>query len=460
MTVKFALAYYQSEPLAPVAVSRHLEARVIRLRDHRSPLVSVEQALAALLGKPLPMSTLLGSHPDYPERDHPVHEYIRETVCRRLTVGLGNVHDSLLVDHLDTSARVIGGPVASRHAAAIFGSASEPSILRAELPVRFDLSPSRNRGGQTGRRAALIVEGRSTTTEHFLLTSLPMGQLRFLNISALTGAGGAAADLVLGDARLIADLMIATRGLQNGGWQALFQVEVIKRRPVAIDPSFRVFEVKGIDFDSPRYALNDPAFLNTYAEEPDWQSATADKAKIAKKGRYSYNHRVNDETEIKDILNSLAGYLKKNPDQIADVQKRVDTVLAAFAVASKAQATAAPGPQPFTSGASRNRPLWSDLKARRERNPAQFIRDEYSTEIEGQTLTMASVRRSDPALYQAYIGWIRPSRHPEDDLKLPRREKRTASELAALEGLSLDDVVQLHRLAAVARSRMLRQRVK
>lgn len=459
MATKLALAYYQIDPLAPVAVSRHLEAQVIRLRDHRSLVGSVEQALSAVLGKPLPMSTLLGTHPDYSEHTHPVHEHIRETVCRRLTVGLGDVRGSLLVDQLHTSALVIGGPVASRHAAAIFGG-SEPSILGAELPVRFDLPTGRDRNRQAGRRAALIIEGRPTTVEHFLLTSLPMGRLRFVSISALTGAGGAAADLVLGDAKLMEDLMIATRRLQDSGWQALFRVEVVRGRPAAIDPAFRVFEVRGIDFNSPRYALNDPIFLNKYSEETDRRSAPDDGSKIAKVGVKPYNNTVTDDIEIKTILKSLAGYLKKNPDQIAEVKKGVATILASFAVASNAQATAVPGTKRDAVGAAGNRALWSDLKARRGRNPAQFIRDEYSTEFEGQTLTMASVRRSDPALYQAYIGWIRPSRHPEDDLKLPRREKRTASELAALEGLSLEDVVQLHRLAAVARSRMQRQRVK
>lgn len=459
MTARLALSYLQTDAALPVVVSKRLEPVIVRLGDFRSPHTKVEEALAAVIGTPRPMSSVLGVHPDYPDSVHPVHGSILESVLRRLTVGTERAKQDLMVTSLDTSALIIGGPLASRHAAAIFGSKSLPSALGRALPVHFDLCATQ-RDSTPENKAALIVDGRTTKAEHFLLTSLPMAEHRLINISALTGAGGSAADLILGNPRLMHDLYVATRPFQNGGWQALFAVRIAAGKPVAIEPQFRVFEIKGIDFDGGSYALNDPTFLRKYSEGVIPPPAEHKQRKIAKSRNSSYDWGVTSRKDLKAIINSLSKYLKQNPDQVSSVKRDVETLLATFAVVSKVQTGSAARSENRAVVRSRKRPSWSDLKARRDRNPAQFIREEYKAEIEAQELAMASVRRSDPALYQAYIGWIRPSRHPEDDLKLPRRTKRTSTELAALEGLSLEDVVRLHRLAAVARSRLLRQRVK
>ena len=71
------------------------------------------------------------------------------------------------------------------------------------------------------------------------------------------------------------------------------------------------------------------------------------------------------------------------------------------------------------------KPSWTDemkkTKAEGRRNPSQFIRDEYADELSAGTLA----RKDLPLdISEAYASWIRPSRHPEDDLNL-YTQKRT-----------------------------------
>lgn len=72
------------------------------------------------------------------------------------------------------------------------------------------------------------------------------------------------------------------------------------------------------------------------------------------------------------------------------------------------------------------RASWSDetkkSKAEVQRNPAQFIRDEFEEELAAGTLARADLKKLDSeALYQAYATWI--ARHPEEDLRLPTEQK-------------------------------------
>lgn len=67
------------------------------------------------------------------------------------------------------------------------------------------------------------------------------------------------------------------------------------------------------------------------------------------------------------------------------------------------------------------RVLWSDKAARKGRNPAQFIREEYAEELKSGLLSSPILLKMDPNLYTAYKSWIKNSRHPEDNLNLSGR---------------------------------------
>lgn len=150
--------------------------------------------------------------------------------------------------------------------------------------------------------------------------------------------------------------------------------------------------------------------------------------------------------ELEEISCKLADYLERNPGSAEHAQMRISSVLASFASAATQR-------QPGTK-----RLKWSNKASRKGRNPAQFIREEYCKEYEAGELSLPTLRRYDPALYQAYFGWIRKDRHPEDDLNIPTRSDRATAELEALQGMDLESIERLHRLTAIARSRALRQR--
>ena len=96
---------------------------------------------------------------------------------------------------------------------------------------------------------SLIINGKETREEYFLLTSLPMADHRLINISSLKQAGGKAADMIFDNERIIDDLFVRTRPMQSGGWQALFRVHTRGDEPLSVEPEFGLFEVQGIDFD-------------------------------------------------------------------------------------------------------------------------------------------------------------------------------------------------------------------
>lgn len=155
-----------------------------------------------------------------------------------------------------------------------------------------------------------------------------------------------------------------------------------------------------------------------------------------------------DEKELADIVKSLKGYLKRNPGKAAHAKTRIESVLQAFGAAARSG-----GPD---MEVLLKRPKWSDVSARAGRNPVQFIKEVYGPELAKGALTRPLLRQVDFALYQNYANWIRPSRHPEDDLKLPTLKENNTAELAKPETQEL--LRKYRRLAMLSYRRRPRQR--
>lgn len=66
-----------------------------------------------------------------------------------------------------------------------------------------------------------------------------------------------------------------------------------------------------------------------------------------------------------------------------------------------------------------SKPKWSDKDARRGRNPARFLREEYDSEIKSRLINRSILAHIDYPLLQAYVGWTRAGRHIEDADILP-----------------------------------------
>lgn len=73
--------------------------------------------------------------------------------------------------------------------------------------------------------------------------------------------------------------------------------------------------------------------------------------------------------------------------------------------------------------------LWADRTTGRNVSPVEFICQHYGNRSgdratwEPQGLMRADIKRLDKALYQAYASWVRPGRHPEEDLGLPTQPR-------------------------------------
>lgn len=453
------LVYDQIDVLEPVTVCDRLFETVIRQADFRH-LTDPREALHAVLGSVQPLAPILGVHPDYRGRaPHPVHELILKTVTRRLTSGIKPNSERLVIDKIARSALVIGGPVASSHAEAIFGSSRRPSVLESQLPIRFDLAKATPGSIPPEAGARLIIDGRSTKVEHFVLTSLPMGDYRLINISALTSIGGAAVDFVIGDPTIIARLSRRARRLRLSGWQAAFAVRVRKGRPIAVDPEFSFHEVTGIDFDSSRYALNDPEFLQTYSDPKDF-SVVGRKSpgKLIPRTFVSYAREVEDkEKQLSEILNRLSGLLKDNPELGAKATAKLKDVFAELPDASPeivARLEAFRGRKPWAEEMERT-------KSEGKRNPATFIREVYADGVSTRALQRWMLWSIDYALAEAFASWIK--RHAEDRDLLPagrsppgfgaKRGRKKLSSLSDKERQARDRLTDEERQALFRRQR-------
>lgn len=104
--------------------------------------------------------------------------------------------------------------------------------------------------------------------------------------------------------------------------------------------------------------------------------------------------------------------------------------------------------------------LWSDRPNKRGENPAAFIRRVYAPWLE--TMSRVDLFGVDRALYNAYASWIRPERHPEDDLKLPTRSDKITADLKLIETVDLQGFSRLHDAKRMRekRSRMKLTRLK
>lgn len=107
-----------------------------------------------------------------------------------------------------------------------------------------------------------------------------------------------------------------------------------------------------------------------------------------------------------------------------ELKKRSDKILALSA--------AEPTEQP-----ERPYPLWEDRPVKRGTNPAHWIQ-QYHGDLIGTEGARAAIGRRDPGLIQTYASWIRPGRHPEDDLGLD-------TQLATLHHLSAEEILDRKR---------------
>lgn len=148
------------------------------------------------------------------------------------------------------------------------------------------------------------------------------------------------------------------------------------------------------------------------------------------------------DPELDELADKLKAYLKQRPQNVEKLRNRIASTLAEFSAA------ASPKPAVRT-----DRPKWSDRSARKGRNPAQFVREEYQAELDAGTLTRPALKSVDHLLYNAYAAWIGPSRHPEDDLKLPKKSDEVSKELAAIDS---EQSKRYLRLAGIQRMRVFR----
>lgn len=84
-------------------------------------------------------------------------------------------------------------------------------------------------------------------------------------------------------------------------------------------------------------------------------------------------------------------------------------------------------------------PLWQDRETVFEEleqrlNPVEWIKKFYGRWSDDGSWDSAGLSRADlkvdPKLYDAYASWIRPGRHPEDDLQLPLKAVEPVRSLA------------------------------
>ncbi|WP_296201022.1 hypothetical protein [uncultured Hyphomicrobium sp.] len=159
-----------------------------------------------------------------------------------------------------------------------------------------------------------------------------------------------------------------------------------------------------------------PATVKTraglFAQWPDNRNSES-----AAKLEITYNGAVTAEDKLTLILSALTGLLQENPELKPVLDKKLRTLRPHFL----AEAGALKGHS--------KKPQWRDPATRRNRDPAQFIRDEYSAELKAGTLTRKLLRNVDKPLYDAYANWITPKRHPEDDLGLPKTASTNLDEL-------------------------------
>ena len=138
-----------------------------------------------------------------------------------------------------------------------------------------------------------------------------------------------------------------------------------------------------------------PATVKTraglFAQWPDNRNSES-----AAKLEITYNGAVTAEDKLTLILSALTGLLQENPELKPVLDKKLRTLRPHFL----AEAGALKGHS--------KKPQWRDPATRRNRDPAQFIRDEYSAEL---------------------ANWITPKRHPEDDLGLPKTASTNLDEL-------------------------------
>ena len=386
--------------------------KIVSLTEKRQ--INAEEVLSAILGEGADrLSIIKGFHPKHPNEPHPVHRLINRSLLERTSNGFEIEPVLIREDNPVGSMAVIGGPISSRHAKAVFGFFDQPSILPAPLPVMFDLY----RGEPTsGRGARFAVNGTDITDEHVLLTSLPMNNNRFVNISALTSVGGSAVDLILSDQRLIADLFTRTRG--KAGWQALFRVlaadENGARKPVGIAPEFHVFEVKGIDFDAQTYELNANDFLIKY-RDIEYDEVGENNVKVEKCGKTVQYVGMSKDITAVDIAKAIEKDQVLRSELLQNEKFRALVGLPEIGRGARPSAAFGKAAQ---AGAPDLKPaeLWAERTTGRKENPAAFIRRVYANELAEGKLTRAALRVTDRTLYQAYATLI--SRNPGESIQV------------------------------------------
>lgn len=147
--------------------------------------------------------------------------------------------------------------------------------------------------------------------------------------------------------------------------------------------------------------------------------------------------RRNALEELNRKAAELTKIVERNPNLISEflqhpaAQALVSSLQPFFANAAfETVSAAAPRAKPSSS-----RRQWSDEPVG-GRNPSQFIRDEYSSELAAKTLTLAMLRQSEKRLYNSYCAGLsrwrklpKNRRDPNYDLHLPTDEQRVAADL-------------------------------
>jgi len=348
-----------------------------------------------LLGESKRLLGHVGRHP-WKNRESPGYPpliFTCQSIMGRLQSGSSLEQLSVLqTDRLDHSLAIVGGPVVNSAASLILGhDGGRSPLLGIQLPVGIDTSRLPKAIQNRVEDWRFIIDGRHSDDECLLITSLPMRvenrMERLLNITSLHGPGHYALDQILGSEKMLDELRRRTQG--KLAWQAIFKVTVHHDNSasnVSINADeINVYEIVGADFDTLPYMVNDNVLIELI------HNAGTDLYRNSSDGGVIYPYAPHSGVQGRE-LNEKAYY--------SDLDREV---------------------------ASEVKQLWvADGKGKM--NPSEFVRFVYRKWLDNPNFQRAHITRRDFPLSEAYASWIRPERHPEDDLGIPAQPKIPATE--------------------------------
>lgn len=171
----------------------------------------------------------------------------------------------------------------------------------------------------------------------------------------------------------------------------------------------------------------------------DWEASGIDKQKVSKAffelGSLGRTSHLLLENLISKLIDHVDEILDEATTTLQEREKALNRLSREF---SKLAALC----DPITADIFAKEPQkWVSKRGRSggPENPVEFIRRVYGPQGGnwlGHGLTRAHLGAYDPKLYDAYAGWIRPTRHPEDDLNLPTTQRENLSQLSPEEALA------------------------